>query len=51
MFIQGGREILSVEETTQGDHLAMSFYALGTSILLDRLKTYLTNRKSSNPSR
>ena len=51
MFIQGGREILSVEDTTQGDHLAMSFYALGTSILLDRLKTYITNRKSSNPSR
>ena len=51
MFIQGGREILSVEDTTQGDHLAMSFYALGTSILLDRLKTYITNRKPSNPSR
>ena len=51
MLIQGGREILSVEGTTQGDHLAMSFYALSTSILLDRLKTYITNRKPSNPSR
>ena len=38
MFIQNGGEILSVEGTTQGDNLAMSFYALGTSILLDRLK-------------
>ena len=38
MFIQDGEEILSVEGTTQGDNLAMSFYALGTSILLDRLK-------------
>ena len=38
MFIQGGEEILSVEGTTRGDNLAMSFYTLGTSILLDRLK-------------
>ena len=38
MFIQSGEEILSVESTTQGDNLAMSFYAIGTSILLDRLK-------------
>ena len=38
MFIQGGEEILSVEGTTWGDNLAMSFYTLGTSILLDRLK-------------
>ena len=33
MFIQVGEEILSVEDTTQGDILAMSFYALGASIL------------------
>ena len=38
MFIQGGEEILPAEGTTRGDNLAMSFYALGTSILLDRLK-------------
>ena len=38
MFIQGGAEILSVEGTTQGDNLAMSLYAPGTSILLHRLK-------------
>ena len=38
LFIQGGGEIRSVEGTTQGNNLAMSFYTLGTSILLDRLK-------------
>ena len=39
MFIQGGGEILSVEGTTIARrHLAMSFYAPGTSMLLDRLK-------------
>ena len=38
MFIQNGGKILSVEGATQVDNLAMSFYALGTSILLDRLK-------------
>ena len=38
MLIQGGGEILSVEGTTQGYNVTMSFYALGTSILLDRVK-------------
>ena len=46
MFIQGGGEIFSVESTTQGDNLAMLFYALGTSILLHRLK--LTSPTSLN---
>ena len=48
MFIQVGGETLSVEGTTQGDNLAMSFYALGTSILLDRLK--LTSPTTSQVS-
>ena len=39
MFFQGGGEILGPwESTIQGDNLAMSFYALGTSIILERLK-------------
>ena len=48
MFIQGGEEILFVEGTTQGDNLAMLFYALSTSILLDRLK--LTSPTTSQVS-
>ena len=34
LFIAGGGEILSHEGTTQGDNLAMSFYSLGTSVLI-----------------
>ena len=32
LFISGGGEILSMERTTQGDNLAMSFYAVGASV-------------------
>ena len=34
LFISGGGETLSQEGTIQGDNLAMSFYALGTSVLI-----------------
>ena len=37
LVISGGEEIRSQEGTTQGDNLAMQFYGLGTSVLLDIL--------------
>ena len=37
LFISGGAELLSQEGTTQGDNLAMPFYALGTISLLNKL--------------
>ena len=37
LFISDGAELLSQEGTTQGDTLAMPFYALGTISLLNKL--------------
>ena len=34
LFISGGGEMLSMGGTTQGDNLAVSFYAVGTSVLI-----------------
>ena len=38
MIILGGAKIQSTEGTTQGDNLAMSFYALGTVQIQHRLR-------------
>ena len=40
LFICGGGEILSREGTTQGDPLAMPWYALNTSIMIQKLRDY-----------
>ena len=45
MIVLGASDIFSAEGTTQGDNLAMPFYALGTSILLDQLRQTTRNVK------
>ena len=40
LFICGGGELLSQESTTQGDPLAMPWYALNTSIMIQNLRDH-----------
>ena len=46
MVVFGSKCIVSNERTTQGDDLAMSFYALGTATLLNCLLISSTNVKN-----
>ena len=46
MIILGGKDILSSEGTTQGDNLAMSFYALGITVLINHLRAAMKNVKN-----
>jgi len=39
LFIQGGSEISSQEGTTQGDPLAMPWYSINTSLMINLLRT------------
>lgn len=45
LFICGGGEILSQEGTTQGDPLAMPWYSVNTSIIIESLKNSVTSVK------
>ena len=45
MIVLGASDISSAEGTTQGDNLAMPFYALGTSMLLYQLRQTTPNVK------
>ena len=46
MIVFGSKDIVSNEGTTQGDNLAMSFYALGTATLLNYLLISSSNIKN-----
>ena len=43
LFVQGGKEIISSEGTTQGDPLAMPMYAVSITPLLNKIKNGDTN--------
>ena len=45
LLVMGGREIQFREGTTQGDNLAMSFYALGTNLILNKMKNSVSGVK------
>ena len=45
LIVLGGQEITSEECTTQGDNLAMSFYALGTTAQLNFVKANTSSVK------
>ena len=38
LFVTGGKELVSVEDTTQGDPLAMCLYAMSLQPLISRLQ-------------
>ena len=40
LFVCGGGEILSQEGTTQGDPLAMPWYSVNTSIMIQNLRVH-----------
>ena len=46
MVVYGARDILSVEGTTQGDNLAMSFYALGIAPMIEVLRAKVQKVKN-----
>ena len=43
LVVNNGRELLSREGTTQGENLAMSFYAVSIKVMLDNLSSLSSN--------
>ena len=40
LYVAGGKKLLSMEGTTQGDPLAMAWYSLSTVVLIDSLRAH-----------